>query len=128
MFHKSSYWLNWSRVWIVGGNNAVYMNMTPVNGFRGHNDHEVRDEFFRGLCGLPTTEDIVQSTLPTLVRQEMKRVLGGELTAKLMFFDYMSIITPEEIDAACRKSNGGGVPLAFILSLRTNPEQFHINK
>lgn len=126
-FVFSNYWRTWSRLLAVPANPSVYVAsvvLTPINGFRDYTLANVQKETLHPFHGYLPKENIAQTTLPTLVRKEMEKHLGESLTKRLMTYEYLSEINAEEIEQACKKSNGGGVPLSFILSLREKPNQF----
>lgn len=100
MFKYSSYWRTWSRVLHYQGSQWVEIDLTGVND----NWDRVKTENIRFHNTSLSTSDILQGELPPGIVKGMEAALGGELTEKLLYFNYYPLIDLDKYHKAC---NGG---------------------
>ena len=113
-FVYSNYWRTWERVLCVFDRvKYVKLDITPINGWGGHHVSHVTLETVRVASG-PDKKDIVADELPADVLADLHKVYPKEFVDRLLGYNYMSEVSLEDIEAAHKKSNGGGVPFEAI--------------
>ena len=110
MFLYNDYWRTWNRVLLNDFGNGsttgqfVELNLTHVNG----DWSRVKDETIRVHCTRRSTKDRLTALLPADILHVMRQQIGGQLTERLMVYDYIAEIDWLKYERLSR--NGGGVP------------------
>lgn len=113
-FIYSDYWRTWERVLCVFDRTKyVKLDITPINGWGGCHVSRVTLETIRAASG-PDKKDIVADELPIEVLQDLYLVYPFEFVDRLLGYNYMAEVSLDDIEAAMKKSNGGGVPFEAI--------------
>lgn len=127
-FRLCSYWGTWNRILTVSRVGIVELDLTPVNwGNSSGKWANTKLEVLR-VHGTSTKDDKEYDELPAQVREIMVRHYGETLTERMLTFDYLAEVSPEQIRSALDKSNGGGVPLFAIKEILSGQRSFWTNR
>lgn len=119
MFSYLDYWRIWERYLGNFDGRHVYLQMTPINGWRQGSKSKVVAECLLVRSYPPQKA----GPLPENIKNEMDEFLG-EFAIRLREFDYMSEVSAEQISAAMERSNGGGVPFVFVKVHTADPTKY----
>lgn len=116
------YWRIWER--FVGEQNGIYVvvQLTPINGW--HSPRDVVKVTSETLLAREYVEK-ERGPFPEVEYKEMVKHLGAGFADKLLNFDYLSEVTPEQVKGAMYRSSGGGVPFQFVKDWIQDPTKFY---
>lgn len=119
-FHYSAYWGTWSRVLLLKfqGYRTVELDLTPINPSWGsrHWQESILAAKIRAHCTPLGQKDKELKELPAYVRELMISQIGEDVTAKLIDWDWVSLIDPTKLRRIDQLNPlGGGCPVNLLL-------------